>query len=237
MTIVYKTTSLSNGNYILVGLEQDDYMIVASDINGEYSKVLKGTDKIKNIPFMTQLTMFSEWQNNLNLSIPPSDNFAFSIDNKKTVLNNDYHGIDSISVLVEGVGNNLVGYNVSLIYDNSKYMVTTDIPMFTISNIEKSGIRFIEFDGNREVYNELIHNNVERGYISASVVIAECNDSDFVIQCFRSSDKQFIGEYPIIDNRYTIDNLNLSQTYDIMLHDKNKVVETQVHSRRTPSIY
>ena len=111
--------------------------------------------------------------------------------------------------------------------------ITTDFE-FKNYNIEK-------LNGNIKIGDTLTpveyYINQERGYIYASALIIECLDSDFVIHCFRSSDKQFIGEYPIIDDRYTIDNLNLTQTYDIMLHDKNKIVETQVHSRRTPSIY
>ena len=158
----------------------------------------------------------------------------YAVDsNHSIVYDTDYEGKETIKGFVEGVTEPV---KVALVdkYGNELEHQSTTSFEFENYNLET-------LKGNIKIGDTLTpveyYLNQQRGYISASVVIGECGDSDFVIHCFRSSDKQFIGEYPIIDDRYTIDNLNLTHTYDIMLHDKNKIVETQVHSRRTPSIY
>lgn len=151
----------------------------------------------------------------------------------KLIYDTEYKGKENITGFVEGVTEPV---KVTLV---DKY--GNELEHQSTTNFEFLNYNTTNLNGNIKIGDTLTpveyFKTQQRGYISASVVITECIDSDFVIHCFRSSDKQFIGEYPIIDDRYTIDNLNLTQTYDIMLHDRNKVVETQVHSRRTPSIY
>lgn len=154
-------------------------------------------------------------------------------NNYNKIYDTDYEGKETIKGFVEGVTEPV---KVTLV---DKY--GNELEQQLTTNFEFLNYNTTNLNGSIKVGDTLTpveyYIGQTRGYISASVVITECLDSYFVIHCFRSSDKQFIGEYPIIDDRYTIDNLNLTQTYDIMLHDKNKVVETQVHSRRTPSIY
>lgn len=149
------------------------------------------------------------------------------------VYDTDYEGKETIKGFVEGVTKPVNVILTDKHGNELEQQLTTDFEFLNYNTTNLNGN--IKIGGTLTPVEYYIGQT--RGYISASVVITECLDSDFVIHCFRSSDKQFIGEYPIIDDRYTIDNLNLTQTYDIMLYDKNKVVETQVHSRRTPSIY
>ena len=76
---------------------------------------------------------------------------------------------------------------------------------------------------------------INKGYISGSVDIFSCLESDFYIQCYQT-EGNFIGNYEInSDGTYTIPNLDTNQFYDIHLVDKNKIMENQVHSKRKPT--
>lgn len=80
-----------------------------------------------------------------------------------------------------------------------------------------------------------IKNKMLKGYISGKINTSGCSGQDFIIRCYRHSNNDFIGEYKVDSSgSYFIPNLNHLDEYDIMLVDKNSVIETKVSSKRKP---
>lgn len=80
-----------------------------------------------------------------------------------------------------------------------------------------------------------IKNRMLKGYISGKINTSGCSGQDFIIRCYRHSNNDFIGEYAVdMSGNYFIPNLNYLDEYDIMLVDKNTVIETKVSSKRKP---
>lgn len=150
------------------------------------------------------------------------------------IYDTNYEGKENIKGFVEGLTEPI---KVILTDGNGNELESQTTVDFEFKNYNIANLKGNIKIGDTLTPIEYFQTQDTKGYISASVSVVDCVDSEFVIHCFRNSDKQFIGEYEIIDGRYTIDNLNLNQTYDIMLYDNNSSLETQVHSRRTPSVY
>lgn len=230
---IASTHSNINGEYMFTLLRSKEYSIAVKMPNGGYfyRNVIPSSISVNE-----QINLYDNIVND-KLSSRDYDIFTNDCFNiPESEFNNKVYEKGSVvDIFIDGHSKDNL-YIVGLYFIDMVVEIECD-GEYSFDNTSDENLKYISINGNVQIYDRILHQNVQRGYISASVVIGECGDSDFVIHCFRSSDKQFIGEYPIIDDRYTIDNLNLTQTYDIMLHDKNKVVETQVHSRRTPSIY
>lgn len=76
------------------------------------------------------------------------------------------------------------------------------------------------------------------GSISGSISRPlSCGNLDLYIRCFRSSDNHYIGEYKVDGNTYEIPNLNCTEFYNIVMVDKNRIIEQQVSSHRQPIPY
>lgn len=71
------------------------------------------------------------------------------------------------------------------------------------------------------------------GSISGHVSTSSCPSNSFYIKCFRTYDDIFIGYYYLDSGGYyTIPNLDVGSSYDVILVDANGLVEDQVMSMR-----
>lgn len=105
----------------------------------------------------------------------------------------------------------------------------------TLSKI-KSGFYLLKSDNYYKLIDQALP--MIKGYIIGTVNMTNCNiNTDIIIKCFRSEDNLFIGEYPLINNTYRIDNLDTNTLYTIIMVDKNRVVEQRVSSYRSPLPY
>lgn len=102
---------------------------------------------------------------------------------------------------------------------------------YTFNNLKSDVEYYLHYN---ETCTKLdITQTMVKGSISGSVSITDCVDSEFYIKCIRD-DGFYIGRYEIVNNAYTIPNLNKNTSYDIILVDTNKKVESLIHSRRVP---
>lgn len=75
------------------------------------------------------------------------------------------------------------------------------------------------------------------GYLSGTINYDNtCGVTDLVVHCYRSDSHEFIGEFPVVNNKYRINYLYYDKQYDVILVDKNKAIENQVSSNRNPKI-
>lgn len=119
---------------------------------------------------------------------------------------------------------NSLDYGTVTIIDSFEY----NFPVFSTFSTFKLLIdgRLRELDVNKPML---------KGYISGKINTSGCSGQDFIIRCYRHSNNDFIGEYKVDSSgNYFIPNLNYLDEYDIMLVDKNSVIETKVSSKRKP---
>lgn len=77
------------------------------------------------------------------------------------------------------------------------------------------------------------------GNISGDITLTSCQvpSNSLSIRVFRSDNKRFVCEYPLINNHYDIPNLYVGIKYDVILCDSSKTIEHQVSSARLPLKY
>lgn len=75
-----------------------------------------------------------------------------------------------------------------------------------------------------------------KGEITGNVNIINCTSNNMVIKCFREYDDYLIGQYEIINGVYTVPNLDVNTTYNIVLFDLTYNLESKILSHRTPTI-
>lgn len=93
----------------------------------------------------------------------------------------------------------------------------------------------IKFDIDNNKFIDMV-----RGDIVGNVNLSSCNVTDMSklkILCYRNDDHFFIGEYPVVDNKYFIPNLDVNTRYDIVLVDESRTIEQQVSSYRKPTAH
>ena len=76
-----------------------------------------------------------------------------------------------------------------------------------------------------------------KGYISGNINLKSCDNNDIILHCYRS-DHFYIGSYkPNSDGFYEIPNLDCNDTYDIIMEDITKTIESKVVSKQIPKRY
>lgn len=162
-------------------------------------------------------------------------------DNSKVEYNN------TINYFVEGKSDQEIYNqyeNVILTSSNTIYdLQVPSLNYFTYTNGNKylsykvnygdTYFKDIKFDETNNFFIDMV-----RGDIIGNVNLSSCNVNDIStlkILCFRNDDHFYIGEYPVIDNKYFIPNLDVNTRYDIILVDKSRTIEQQVSSYRKPT--
>lgn len=76
-----------------------------------------------------------------------------------------------------------------------------------------------------------------KGYINGNINLKSCGNTNIIIHCYRS-DHFYIGSYkPNSDGFYEIPNLDCNDTYDIIMEDITKTIESKVVSKQIPKRY
>lgn len=229
MAVEQVITSLKNGHYLFLGLDSNKkYLIMSRDHNNEsqpyvWDNIIPSTD----LTIDEQQTFWREAQSGTSL-IQMSNTLPLIMEQRQST--NGFYGNDTLTSFVDGVENDSLVI-VSLIFESATidYDVTGN---YTIENINMSSLKSIVVNG--QIDNAYL--NKLKGSISGNVNVS-CDDTSFIIRCYRE-DGFFVGDYQITPNGdYNIPNLNVNSSYDILLHDNNRMVETLVNSRRIPIAY
>lgn len=152
-------------------------------------------------------------------------------------INSDYKEYN-YNIFVEGkVGDQIVNVKNIAYNEERRYTLINNIPN---SSLYEGTSEYIVRNG--DMYYKKFKPSKTKimipGELSGIVNTKNCGDlTSLVVRCFRDSDHLFIGEYSVIDGNYTIPNLDVNSTYDIVLVDKNRSIEQLVSSHRTPRAY
>ena len=79
-----------------------------------------------------------------------------------------------------------------------------------------------------------LSNTMVQGRISISTVNVECEGTDLFARIQNFETGEFIGDYEIEDSNINVDYLDYNREYDVILIDRNKVIENLVRSKVRP---
>lgn len=97
-------------------------------------------------------------------------------------------------------------------------------------------INLIDGEKFTRVYAE--NSKYAKGYISGRVSLGGCSGNSLFIKLYDSKTYEFIKEYEVdISGNYFIPNLNYYKRYDVVLCDRNSLIESKVSSNRQPKLY
>ena len=76
-----------------------------------------------------------------------------------------------------------------------------------------------------------------QGYITGKVNITNCgNDTDLIVKLFDYNTNEYIGFTTISETGVHIfDDIDTDKKYTVILEDKNRIIEQQVSSYRSPN--
>ncbi len=147
----------------------------------------------------------------------------------------------SPSFFVEGIDNKDIHLNIEMIDGQDIGYITGQIITNNFISIENIPIEKYKIYTQDTTWFKIIEKNqtMIKGELNGNINIKDCGTSNsyLVVKCFRFEDNHFIGEYPIVNGVYNIPNLDVNTYYNLILEDKNRIIEQQVLSYRKPTAY
>lgn len=176
------------------------------------------------------------------------DNIILGDVKKYNITSNISSFNDNLNYLVNGIMN--INYFIEGKPENHGYVVTIKNltkPHYYNNITHKTneyknislevGIYIISSESYYRIFSN--SETMIKGELNGNINIKDCgtNNSSLVVKCFRFEDNHFIGEYPIVNGVYNIPNLDVNTYYNLILEDKNRIIEQQVLSYRKPTAY
>lgn len=145
------------------------------------------------------------------------------------------------SFFVEGIENKDIHLNIEMVDGQDIGYKTGQVITNNFISIENIPIERYKIYTQNNTWFKIVEKNktMIKGELNGNINIKDCgtSNSSLVVKCFRFEDNHFIGEYPIVNGVYNIPNLDVNTYYNLILEDKNRIIEQQVLSYRKPTAY